>query len=438
MNLALIAAIQSLDYVEIPATLAGMTYGPGVYRSAAAFSLVTDLILDAHNQPNAQFVFVTDGAFNTTAGAKIILINGAQAINVFWVSTGALTSGAGSLIAGNFLSQAAITLGADTVVHGYLFAVAAITVASSVEIIPAQDLQTRWLDITLGTATAGTEYSDFVSAVGVRDGIPESSTACIFTVDSGALPTGLILETTTGYIRGVATDTGTFTFAIDAQAINFEKTSGVFSLTVIAALEIPVVAVIPPEIAPESIPVVPPVIAPRSIEAPSAPITDHPVVIAQPATIPIEIPDLVIEIPTPEVATPIVEEVPVLPVVEIAEVLPEVIVPVDVIKPRLISIIYFTRSTSSLDHNAYLALAKFLQEVGTLELHTFELRGFSDKSKGLNNYSLSLARAKAVNTFFIAKKIKGKKIILSFSSQQSQSSTRSSDPQDRRVEIWAS
>lgn len=415
-----------------------MTYGPGVYRSTAAFSLVTDLVLDAHNQPNAQFVFVTDGAFNTTAGAKIILVNGAQAVNVFWVSTGALTSGAGSQISGNFLSEAAITLGADTVVHGYLFAVAAITVSGTVEMIPAHDLQTRWLDITLETATAGIEYSDFLSAVAVRDGILETSTACIFTVDSGALPAGLALETTTGYIRGIATETGTFTFGIDVQAINFEMTSGMFSLTIITAPEIPAVEVIPPEIVPEVIPVVPPVIAPRPVEAPSAPIINQPVVIAQPAPIPIVIPDLVIEIPAPEVTTPIVEEVPVLPVIEIAEVIPEVIAVVEIIKPRLISTIYFTRSTSALDHSAYLALAKFLQKLGDLDLHTFELRGFADKSKGLNNYQLSLARAKAVNTFFIAKKIKGKKLILGFSSQQSKSLTRSSDPQDRRVEIWAS
>ncbi len=96
--------------------LGGLTLTPGVYKSAAGSFLITgsDLTLDA--QGNADAVWVFQMASTLTVGApaaprSIILINGAQAKNVYWqVGSSASINGAGGgTMAGTIISSAAIT-----------------------------------------------------------------------------------------------------------------------------------------------------------------------------------------------------------------------------------------------------------------------------------------------------------------------------------------
>jgi hypothetical protein len=70
----------------------GLTLMPGVYSSSPGtftFSAGT-LTLDGNNNPNAQWIFQTVTSVGTAAATNIILVNGAQAKNVFW-SVGNLT-----------------------------------------------------------------------------------------------------------------------------------------------------------------------------------------------------------------------------------------------------------------------------------------------------------------------------------------------------------
>ena len=112
----------------IAAELGGTTRFAGVYNSLAdvAFAITTDLTLDAENDPNAVFIFKTGptAGLNTTATTgNVLLINGAQACNVFWQVGGAATLGATSSFKGTILANAAITAGAGTTIDGRAFSI---------------------------------------------------------------------------------------------------------------------------------------------------------------------------------------------------------------------------------------------------------------------------------------------------------------------------
>ncbi len=101
-------------------TLDAQILTPGIYTSnAVALPLNAVLTLDGQNDPNAVFLFQVDAALNTGAStARVELIRGAQASNVYWQVSGAVTLGANSFFKGTVLALEAITVGAGTVVEG--------------------------------------------------------------------------------------------------------------------------------------------------------------------------------------------------------------------------------------------------------------------------------------------------------------------------------
>ena len=111
--------------------LGGTTLAPGIYHSTAALAVTGTLTLNAGGNPDADFIIQIDAALNTTANSSVVLVNGAQAGNVFWVVDGAATMGAGSLFKGAIMAQGAITLGLDTELIGRAFSAAAVTLASN-------------------------------------------------------------------------------------------------------------------------------------------------------------------------------------------------------------------------------------------------------------------------------------------------------------------
>ncbi|TAK85324.1 MAG: DUF3494 domain-containing protein [Betaproteobacteria bacterium] len=96
--------------------LGGLTLAPGVYQAAGGSFQITgsDLTLDAGGDANAVFVFQT--ASTLTVGApgaprSVILINGAQAKNVFWRvgSAATINAAGGGTMVGTIISSAATT-----------------------------------------------------------------------------------------------------------------------------------------------------------------------------------------------------------------------------------------------------------------------------------------------------------------------------------------
>lgn len=107
----LLTAYNLLDNITPTSTLApllgnGQTLVSGVYSISSASTLNGNLILNGQNNPNAVFIFKIEGAFSTSAAAKVKLINGALACNVFWkveglVSMATKTNMKGTIVANN-------------------------------------------------------------------------------------------------------------------------------------------------------------------------------------------------------------------------------------------------------------------------------------------------------------------------------------------------
>ncbi len=115
----------------------GPVYGPGLYRTANPIGFSGTITLDAGGNADAVFVFQTDSAITTQPNSTVILANGAQAKNVWWVAGAAATLGLSSTFKGSVISTAAVsagigsTIGLPTRVEGRLFSRgAAVTVGA--------------------------------------------------------------------------------------------------------------------------------------------------------------------------------------------------------------------------------------------------------------------------------------------------------------------
>ena len=92
---------------------------PHAYLLNAATVLTNNLYLDAEGNANAVFTINIYGAFSTSTNAKVILLNGAQAQNVYWkvdgvVAINGFSEFIGTLVANN----AAINVAAGSIVTG--------------------------------------------------------------------------------------------------------------------------------------------------------------------------------------------------------------------------------------------------------------------------------------------------------------------------------
>lgn len=100
---------------------------PGIYESGntttniadnSAITASTDVILDAQGDADAKFVFISRGGMITSAGISVVLRNGANPSNIFWIITADFTTGAGTILSGTVIAQSAATLGAATLLTG--------------------------------------------------------------------------------------------------------------------------------------------------------------------------------------------------------------------------------------------------------------------------------------------------------------------------------
>lgn len=116
-----------VDAFSLPVTmkateLGGTTLESGVYSPETYFTLTGILTLDAKDNPDAVFIMRSPGYISTAAGSSVVLLNGAKASNVFWVTGSYFSAGAGAVLAGNIMAKSYATLGAGADFTGHLFA----------------------------------------------------------------------------------------------------------------------------------------------------------------------------------------------------------------------------------------------------------------------------------------------------------------------------
>lgn len=111
--------------------LGGVTLLDGVYDSASTtFEIVAGgtLTLDGGGDANSVFIFKMGSTLTTFSNSAVLLINGAQACNVFWQVGSSATLGTNSTFVGNILADQSITdTGGSTIDGRFLARNAAVT-----------------------------------------------------------------------------------------------------------------------------------------------------------------------------------------------------------------------------------------------------------------------------------------------------------------------
>ena len=106
---------ESVDQ-NLAADLTGRVLTSGVYSVTNVAQLAGILTLDAEGDPSARFVFLIPETLIAEAGSSIVLANGAQGANVYWVVGTSVTLKAGTDFAGRILALASISLLAGTTI----------------------------------------------------------------------------------------------------------------------------------------------------------------------------------------------------------------------------------------------------------------------------------------------------------------------------------
>ncbi|KAF8902538.1 ice-binding protein [Gymnopilus junonius] len=100
--------------------LAGLVLAPGLYTWGTSVNAATSFSISGSSTDT--WIFQVAGTLIFSPGARVILSGGAQASNIVWVVSGAVTLGVGSHLEGVVLGKKSITLTTGTTVNGRILA----------------------------------------------------------------------------------------------------------------------------------------------------------------------------------------------------------------------------------------------------------------------------------------------------------------------------
>ena len=136
---------------------AGPTLTAGVYKTPTTYAITGALTLDAQGDPNSVWIFQVGSALTTADGSSVVLVNGAQACNVFWQVGSSATLAVGSVFKGTIMALAAITAKTGAIVEGRLLAsVESVTLDTNQVTVPVCAAPTTTTTSSEGATSATT------------------------------------------------------------------------------------------------------------------------------------------------------------------------------------------------------------------------------------------------------------------------------------------
>jgi hypothetical protein len=225
---------QNLGGLTRSPSVIGLT--PGVYCFSSSAQLNGTQTLDALGNPNALFLFKIGSTLTTASASSVTVANlpvGASSCNrVFWQVGSSATLGTGTSFIGDILALTSITLTTGANTSGRALARnGAVTLDTNnvntcgVMVCPIITVD----ELMLANGTVGTPYTQTLTASG-------GTAPYTFSLSSGTLPPGLILNPstspTTGSITGTPTLVGTYTFTITATDANGCSGSHQYTITI--------------------------------------------------------------------------------------------------------------------------------------------------------------------------------------------------------------
>ncbi|MEO7421755.1 MAG: ice-binding family protein, partial [Ornithinibacter sp.] len=209
------------------AQLGGQTLGDGVYSaSGAALGVVGTLTLDGGGDPTSTFIFQTDSTLITSSRSHVVLIDGAQACNVYWQVGSSATLGTFSTFTGSILAMESITVADGAVVDGQ-----ALARTSAVTLDNATFLEPGCKNGSTVTVTAPV-VTQTVTDTTTETAAPVTSTVTDTTTETAAPVTSTVTDTTTetaAPVTSTVTDTTTETAAPVTQTVT--ETVGTATVT---------------------------------------------------------------------------------------------------------------------------------------------------------------------------------------------------------------
>jgi hypothetical protein len=105
------------------ADLSGKTFTSGAYKASSSLLFSAgNLTLNAQGDPNAVFIFQVGSTLTTGSATRVLLVNGAQACNVFWQIGSSATLGTNSVFAGTVMALTSIAAQTGATLQGRLLA----------------------------------------------------------------------------------------------------------------------------------------------------------------------------------------------------------------------------------------------------------------------------------------------------------------------------
>lgn len=113
------AETRSQAAVALAGDIGGQTLSPGLYKTDQSLEIsCADLVLDAHGDASAVWVFQVSGTLRSAPARQVILRGGAQAANIYWQVGNSVTLAEDTDFKGSILAHDSITLLAGARLEG--------------------------------------------------------------------------------------------------------------------------------------------------------------------------------------------------------------------------------------------------------------------------------------------------------------------------------